>query len=110
MPLPVCLYKFDKNRKGNEESSESNENTTHSLDTTNSLKTPSFFDAKNQYKDKLSPLDYKSLPIKEMNDLTNGNKKRNDDKNNVRASSHSPEKIKSMLYELDQFLQEKENN
>ena len=111
LPLPVCLYKFDKNTKSTEESSESNENTFRSIDTTNSLKTPSFFSAKNQYKDKLSPLDYKSLPLKEMDDITNDNKNKNDEKNTTgRASSHSPEKIKSMLYELDQFLQEKENN
>ena len=110
IPLPICLYKFDKNSKGAEESSESNENTLRSLDTTNSLKTPTFFDAKNQYKDKLSPIDYKSLPLKEMNDTTNDDKNVKADTNIGRASSHSPEKIKSMLNKLDKFLQEKENN
>ena len=108
IPLPICLYKFDKNSKVAEETSESNENTFRSLDTINSLKAPSFFDAKNQYKDKLSPLDYKSLPMKEMDDQTND--KKIEDKNIARASSQSPQKIKSMLYELDQFLKEKENN
>jgi hypothetical protein len=108
MPLPICLYKFDKSNKGLEES-ESN-NTTSSVDITNSLKTPSFFDTKNQYNGKLSPLPSNTLPLREIDATANGNTRKNEDKKKSKSTSQSPEKLKSMLYELDQFLLEKEQN
>jgi len=109
MPLPICLYKFDKSNKGLEES-ESNDNTTPSLEITNSLKAPAFFDAKNQYKGKLSPLSSNTLPLREIDNTANDSTSKNEDKKKSKSTSQSPEKLKSMLYELDQFLLEKGKN
>ena len=106
MPLPVCLYRFDKSSNLHEEPATTNVNMPLTFDTVPGIKPPAFFDANNQYKDKLSPLKYNSLPSKENNE-DNVNETRNEGKPNSKPTPQSPEKLKSMLHELDQLLLEK---
>ena len=105
MPLPVCCYKFDKISKVNEESAP-NTNIPSTYDATLGIKPPTFLDTKNNHKDKLSPM--KSIPLHSTeNDLGNSNELKNDDQLESKSTAKSPEKIKSILHQLDQFLLER---
>ena len=108
MPLPICLYKFDKASKINEKS-ESNDITSPSQDMANNIRHPPFYDAKNHYKDNLSPItkEYSSLQPPKLTDSCREHSDGEDENKKSRATAQSPDKIKSILYELDQFLLEK---
>ena len=106
MPLAICIYKFEKNLK-NGDNKESHDVTLPSLDTIASLKPPAFHDSKNQYKDKLSPISSKRLASKENINEDDGDIDITKDEKNSSGTLKSPEKIKSILYELDQYLLEK---
>ena len=106
MPLAICVYKFEKNLKSGD-NKESHDVTTPSLDTIASLKPPAFHDSKNQYKDKLSPISSKGLASKENINEDYGDIDITEDEKNSSGKLKSPEKIKSILYELDQYLLEK---
>ena len=109
--MSICLYKFDKSSQGKQDSTKySDEITPNSGSTLGAagVKTPSFFDAKNDYKDKLIPLTYQSLPSKKSSDDHKLEATNSEDKKSAKPSEpESPEKIKSMLHKLDQFLIEK---
>ena len=106
MPLAICVYKFEKNLKSGD-NKESHDVTTPSLDTIASLKPPAFHDSKNQYKDKLSPISSKRLASKENINEDDGDIDITEDEKNSSEKLKSPEKIKSILFELDQYLLEK---
>ena len=106
MPLAICIYKFEKNLKGGD-NKESHDVTKPSLDTIASLKPPAFHDSKNQYKDKLSPINSKRLDSKENINEDHGDTDIAKDEKCSSETLKSPEKIKSILYELDQYLLEK---
>ena len=108
LPLSICIYKFEKNSQGKQDSAnyidEIPPSSSSALGAV-SVKAPSFFDAKNDYKDKLIPLAYQSLPSKKSNNDPKLEATSSEEKKSAKLPEpQSPENIKSMLHKLDQFL------
>ena len=112
LPLSICLYKFDKSSHEKEDGTKHSPEIPPNFDATldaMAVKAPSFVDAKNDYKDKLIPLTYHSLPSSKKSNAENKleNAASEEKKSSRQSEPQSPENIKSMLHKLDQFLIEK---
>ena len=112
LPLSICIYKFEKNSQGKQDSANYIDEippSSSSVLGAVGVKAPSFFDAKNDYKDKLIPLTYHSLPSSKKSNAENKleNAASEEKKSSRQSEPQSPENIKSMLHKLDQFLIEK---